>query len=226
MSAGAALLTAEARALLDRGLAALGLALPADAEARLLAYAAELVRWNERLNLTALTTPEAVVDRHLLDSLAVVPEVRGARSLLDLGSGAGLPGVPLAVALPELQATLVDAVAKKVSFLKVGVVKAGLVGRVRAVHARLTGAPEREGLAPAEVVVSRAFLELGAFLALARPYLAPGGRVVALLGPAAGDASALAGPAAAHGYALAAFRAFRLPLSGDPRAVATFTPAA
>lgn len=223
MSAGEALLQPQARALLDQGLLALGRPLPPEARERLLAYAAELLRWNERLNLTAITAPAAVVDRHLLDSLAVVPEVEGAASLLDLGSGAGLPGVPLAVALPALPATLVDAVAKKVSFLKVAVVKAGLTGRVKAVHARLAGQPAREGVAPAEVVVSRAFLEVGAFLDLARAYLAPGGRVVALLGPGAGGEAALGAAAAAHRFTLRSFRAFALPLSGDPRAVATFT---
>jgi 16S rRNA (guanine527-N7)-methyltransferase len=181
-----------------------------------------LLRWNEKVNLTTITAPEAVLDKHLLDSLAVVPEARGAASLLDLGSGAGLPGIPLGVALPGLRVTLVDAVAKKVAFLKVGLVRAGLAGRARAIHARLAGAPLAEGLEPAEVVVSRAFMELGGFLRLARPYLAPGGRVLALVGPGAGDAAAHARAGEAAGFALVASRAFRLPLSGDPRAVATF----
>jgi 16S rRNA (guanine527-N7)-methyltransferase len=215
----------DASGVLTQALLAWGQALPAEGVERLLAYARELLRWNEKVNLTAITEPRAVLDKHLLDSLAVVPEVRGARTLLDLGSGAGLPGVPLAVALPELQATLVDAVAKKVAFLKAGLVRAGLVGRARAVHARLTGHPEREGLGPAEVVVSRAFMEVGPFLDLARAYLAPGGRVVALLGPQAGAVDALGAMAEARGYRLMAARAFQLPLSGDPRVVATFVPA-
>jgi 16S rRNA (guanine527-N7)-methyltransferase len=214
----------EVRALLERGVAALGLSLPEEAADRLLAYAAELLRWNEKVNLTAITAPEAVVDRHLLDALAVAPEVGSARTLLDLGSGAGLPGIPLAVALPALRVTLVDAAAKKVSFLKVGLVRAGLSGRARAVHARLAGDPGAEGLAPAEVVVSRAFMELRGFLALARPYLSPGGRVVALVGPGAGDVAALAAAGADAGYELLAARRFALPLSGDPRGVATFRP--
>jgi 16S rRNA (guanine527-N7)-methyltransferase len=218
------LASAEARGLLERGLDALGEPLPAEALDRLLAYASELLRWNEKVNLTAITAPEAVIDKHLLDSLAVLPEVRGARTLLDLGSGAGLPGIPLAVALPGLEATLVDAVAKKVAFLKVGLVRAGLAGRVRAVQVRLAGAPKAEGLRPADRVLSRAFMEVAPFLALARPYLAPGGQVVALLGRAAAGPGALEATAAAAGFGLRSLRAFQLPLSGDPRAVAVFEP--
>jgi 16S rRNA (guanine527-N7)-methyltransferase len=216
------LATPALRARLAHGAAALGLELAPEALDALLGYASELLRWNEKVNLTTITAPEAVLDKHLLDSLAVVPEARGAASLLDLGSGAGLPGIPLGVALPGLRLTLVDAVAKKVAFLKAGLVRAGLAGRARAVHARLAGAPQAEGLELAEVVVSRAFMELGSFLRLARPYLAPGGRVVALVGPGAGDAAAHARAGEAAGLALVASRAFQLPLSGDPRAVATF----
>lgn len=77
---------------LEEGLGALGLTLGPPAVNRLWAYAEALLRWNEKVNLTAITNPTEVVDKHLLDSLAVVPEVAGASTLLDLGAGAGLPG--------------------------------------------------------------------------------------------------------------------------------------
>ena len=130
---------------LEEGLGALGLTLGPPAVDRLWAYAEALLRWNEKVNLTAITNPTEVVDKHLLDSLAVVPEVAGASTLLDLGAGAGLPGIPLAVALPELKCTLVDAVAKKVAFMKTGAVKAGVTGRVRAMHQRVAGRPRQRG---------------------------------------------------------------------------------
>jgi 16S rRNA (guanine527-N7)-methyltransferase len=160
---------------LEKGLATLGLTLPATAIAQLVAWADELVRWNAKVNLTAIRQPLEIVDKHLLDSLAVLPEVAGATRLLDLGAGAGLPGLPLAVALPDLRATLVDAVAKKVGFLKAAAVKAGVAARVKALHLRVNGNPAAEHLEPADLVISRAFLDVGPFLALARSYVEPGG---------------------------------------------------
>ncbi len=208
--------------LLTEGLSQLELPVPADAPARLLAWADELLKWNRKLNLTAITTWPEVVEKHLLDSLAVLPEVTGARHLLDLGAGAGLPGIPLAVALPTLEATLVDAVEKKVAFMKSAAVKAGVVPRVRARHARATGQPATEGLPVVDLVISRAFMDVGPFLQLARAYLAPGGRVVTMLGQTPSE-GALAGLAAAAGLSLTTRRTFTLPFSKDPRGVAVFT---
>lgn len=207
--------------LLSTGLLQVGVDLSLDAQARLLAYAAELLKWNEKVSLTAITRTEEVVDKHLLDSLSVLPEVTGARQLLDLGAGAGLPGIPLAVALPELQATLVDAVAKKVAFMKSGAVKAGVAGRVRAVHARAEGQPEREGLPRVDLVISRAFMDVAPFLLLARHYLLPGGRAVTMMGQTP-DASTLGAWGAAAGLELVSRRVLQLPLSRDPRGVAVF----
>lgn len=207
--------------LLVQGLERLEVVLSADARQRLLAYATELLKWNEKVSLTAITRTEEVVDKHLLDSLAVLPEVQGATHLLDLGAGAGLPGIPLAIALPGLRATLVDAVAKKVAFMKTGAVKGGVADRVKAVHVRAEGHPDEEGLPRTDLVISRAFMDVGPFLLLARAYLAPGGRVVTLLGQAP-PAETLGGLASAAGLELVSRRTFQLPLSKDPRGVAVF----
>jgi 16S rRNA (guanine527-N7)-methyltransferase len=136
-----------------------------------------------------------------------------------VGSGAGLPGIPLAIALPALDVTCCDAVAKKVAFVKA--VAAELDLRVTAVAVLAGGEPEREGLPRAEVVVSRAFAEPASWLPLAARYLAPGGRVLATLGRAV-DSDSLGRDAAAAGLALAALRRFELPASRSQRAVATF----
>lgn len=205
--------------LLD-GAGRLGLELPQGVAERLIAYAAELLRWNAKVNLTAVTRPPEVVEKHLLDSLAVLPEVRGATSLLDVGAGAGLPGIPLALALPGLSVLMVDGVGKKVAFMKNAIVKLGLTGRVRAEQVHLTGA---EGVvAPAEVVIARALADVGAFLSLARGSLAVGGRVVAMVGQAPSEA-ALQEEAARAGFKLLCVRTWRLPFSGDSRGAATFT---
>ncbi len=171
------------------------------------------------MNLTAITDPGELAEKHLVDSLALVPEVRGAATLLDIGSGAGLPGIPLAVALPSLTVTCCDTVAKKVAFLKA--VAAELDLDVRGVAARAAGEPAREGLPLAEVVVSRALAEPGKWLPLAVRYLAPGGRVLATLGRDV-DEEALRRSGEVAGLALATLRRFELPRSRSQRAVATF----
>jgi 16S rRNA (guanine527-N7)-methyltransferase len=204
---------------LERGVAALGLPVDAAARGLLERYADRLLAWNRKVNLTAITDPAGVAEKHLVDSLALLPEVAGAATLLDVGSGAGRPGIPLAIALPGLDVTCCDAVAKKVAFVKA--VSAELAPRVRGVAVRAAGEPEREGLPRAEVVVSRAFAEPAAWLPLAARYLAPGGRVLATLGREA-DPEALRREAAAAGLVLVALRRFTLPASGAQRAVATF----
>ncbi|HYV45747.1 MAG TPA: 16S rRNA (guanine(527)-N(7))-methyltransferase RsmG [Myxococcaceae bacterium] len=204
---------------LVEGAAALGVTLPERAASLLLRYSAELLRWNAKVNLTAITDPAEVVEKHLLDSLAVAAEVAGAGTLLDMGCGAGLPGLPLKVLQPELRVTLVDSVAKKVGFVKAAAAALGLQG-ITAVHQRLAGHPDAEGLPRAGAVISRAFTELTEFLPLAAPYLAePGGRVVAMLGKAPQDP---ASAAARAGLQLQAVRRYALPFSGAERHVAVF----
>ena len=207
--------------LLSAGLSRLGLELPPEAQGRLLAYADELLKWNEKVSLTAITKTDEVVDKHLLDSLSVVPEVQGATHLLDLGAGAGLPGIPLAIALPRLKVTLVDAVSKKVAFMKSGAVKGGVADRVKAIHCRAGGHPSKEGLPLADLVISRAFMDVGPFLLLGRAYLAPGGRLVTMLGQTP-PSEALQALAASAGLELLSRRTLVLPHSGDPRGVAVF----
>ncbi|HVE84549.1 MAG TPA: 16S rRNA (guanine(527)-N(7))-methyltransferase RsmG [Myxococcales bacterium] len=204
------------RDLLLEGARKLDLEVSQSAADLLRRYAAELLRWNARVNLTAITDPEEVVEKHLLDSLAIAPEVAGARSLLDVGCGAGLPGLPMKVFSPELSVVLVDAVAKKIGFVKAVAAGLGLQG-VTALHRRLEGHPEAEGVAPAEVVVSRAFANLETFVPLARAYAAPGGRIIAMLGKAPAPA-----PAASAAFQPASLRRYSLPFSGAERHVAVF----
>jgi len=208
---------------LAEGAKALGLALPAGVEGPLFQLMGELLKWNAKVNLTAITAPEEVLEKHFLDSLAVLPEVAGAASLMDLGAGAGFPGLPLKLAQPALAVTLVDAVGKKVAFIKAAAGALRLT-EVRGVHARAEGKPEAEGLPRAEVLIARAFRDLPDWLDLAPAYVAPGGRVVAMLGKNASDAE-LAEAAGARALRVVSARAYRLPFSGAERQVAVFAKA-
>ncbi|HSB19367.1 MAG TPA: 16S rRNA (guanine(527)-N(7))-methyltransferase RsmG [Anaeromyxobacteraceae bacterium] len=207
------------REVLEAGLAALGLSLEAGAPERLERYADLLLRWNRRVNLTAVTDPADLAERHLVDSLALLRVLGPARSLLDVGSGAGLPGIPLAIARPALAVTCCDAVARKVAFIKAAA--AALDLGVRGVAVRAAGEPAREGLPLADLVVSRALADPGRWLPLGARYLAPGGRLVAMLGREAEEA-ALAEVGRASALALERVDRFALPRSGASRANAVF----
>ena len=169
--------TASLAESLRAGLAQLpGPALAAGQVAQLLAYLDLLARWNRTYNLTAVRAPAEMVTRHILDSLAVLPWVPGGR-LLDAGSGAGLPGVPLSIARPELQVTLLDSAGKKIRFLN-HVCRELRLGNAAPLQARLeTYAPE----VPFDAIVSRAFASLAAFAGAAR-HLAGAAPLLAMKG--------------------------------------------
>ncbi|MFY0582445.1 16S rRNA (guanine(527)-N(7))-methyltransferase RsmG [Cystobacter fuscus] len=146
---------------LRRGCEALGVGVGEDVPERLYRLMGELLKWNAKVNLTAITAPEEVLEKHFLDSLAVLPEVEGAASVLDVGAGAGFPGLPLKMARGALSVTMVDAVGKKVGYLKAVVTVPGLgLGGTKAVHTRAEGRPEAEGLPRADRVLARAFMDL------------------------------------------------------------------
>lgn len=163
---------------LAEGLAALGLALPPAAQTKLIEYIKLLEKWNRVHNLTAVREPEQMVVLHLLDSLSVLPHLDNKTSLLDVGTGAGLPGIPLAIARPELDVTLLDSNHKKTTFLAQAKAELGLpnirieTGRVESYR------PSK----PFDVVVSRAFSELSDFVTQARHLVAPDGVMLAMKG--------------------------------------------
>ena len=161
--------------VLAAGLAELGLDLPADAQQKLLAFRDLLLKWNKTYNLTALRDPAQAISHHLLDSLAILPQV-GAGPLLDVGSGGGLPAIPLAIVRPELAVSMVDTVQKKTTFLQQAAIELGLKN-VAVHHARveqMTGQYAQ--------ISSRAFSELKLFVELTHHLLAPGGRWLAMKG--------------------------------------------
>ncbi|MBS0211745.1 MAG: 16S rRNA (guanine(527)-N(7))-methyltransferase RsmG [Proteobacteria bacterium] len=176
------------RPALAAGLAALRL--PGEPlAARLLAYLDLLLRWNAAYNLTAIREPAQMVRLHLLDSLSIVPFVGGA--LADIGSGAGLPGIPLALAVPGLQVTSIESAGKKARFQRQAQRELGL-DNFTVVAARAEAfAPERRF----DCLVSRAFGSLAQFVRVGGHLLAPGGQLLAMKGadPAAEVAALPAG---------------------------------
>ena len=166
---------APLRQRLDAGLSALGIALDASAIARLLDYVDLLLRWNAAYNLTAVRDPAEMVTRHLLDSLAILPHVSGA-TLADLGSGAGLPGIPLAIAAPARETLLVDSNGKKARFLREAVRKLALA------NARVAESRVENVEGTFDCITARAFASLGDMLAWGGHLLARDGRWLALKG--------------------------------------------
>lgn len=168
---------ADIPAALARGAAQLGVALDERQQSQLLRLSAELLRWNKAYNLTAITDPQAVLTHHLLDSLAVAPDLAGT-TVADVGTGAGFPGLPLAIAQPHRQFTLIDTVDKKLRFIDHAVRELGLAN-VKTRHARV------ETLAPAEsfdTVIARAFAPLPKMLALVAPLCDTHTHVLAMVG--------------------------------------------
>lgn len=165
-----------ARETLGCGATELGLSLSDEALDKLLAFEQLLLKWNKTYNLTAIRDVQAVRTQHLLDSLSILPFI-GSGRLLDVGSGGGLPGIPLAICRPDLDITLVDAVQKKVSFLQQACIELGLKN-VHPIHARVEAIKE----VPFDMISSRAFAEIGLFVELTQHLLAPHGRWLAMKG--------------------------------------------
>jgi 16S rRNA (guanine527-N7)-methyltransferase len=174
---------------LRAGVETLGLQLPQGAEATLLAYLGLIARWNKVYNLTAIRQPEEMLRQHLLDSLAALPPLAKEAALLpdsmaalpqpvsvlDVGSGAGLPGVVLAIARPDWRVCCIDTVAKKATFIRQVAAELGLP-RLESLHQRVEALSGRRF----SLITSRAFASLADFVALTRHLLAPGGAWVAM----------------------------------------------
>ena len=214
---------ADSRDLLVRGGAQLGLAVDPAGVERLLAYLADLMKWSRRVNLIARDTPETqVVETHFLDSLTLLPFLDGAGEvhLLDVGSGAGFPGLALACVRPDARFTLCEPRQKRVSFLRHVVRTLGLANVevvAERIEAHLADWPGRF-----THITSRAVAEPAAFLPLVRPLVTPATRVLLMLARAEGLAGIdrlVSGP-----WRVDAERRFVLPFSGAPRLVAAVVP--
>lgn len=146
-------------------------------------YAEQLMQWNRRVNLTAITDPQQMAVKHFVDSLAAHKAVHGCVNLVDIGTGAGFPGLPLKIVNPCLKMVLVDSVRKKTSFVNHIIRCLALTG-VRAVHARIEALPEEPSFRSAfDAVTCRALTDLGRIIRWSLPLLARPGRIIAYQGP-------------------------------------------
>jgi len=196
----------------------LGIVLKAPVLVRLEWLGSELLRWNRSHNLTAITDPDEVREKHLVDSLTLLPLLGTARRLLDLGAGAGFPALPLKIAQPELDIVSVDAVGKKIAFQR-HVARTLQLAGFTAVHGRaeeLSANLLSDG--GFDLVTARALGSLPLLATLAKPYLAPGGRLLAMKGAEGeGELRAAQEELATLGFSCTAQHRLRLPVSGAER---------
>jgi 16S rRNA (guanine527-N7)-methyltransferase len=162
---------------LETGLRELGIHVGAQGLARLIQYVALLDKWNRVYNLTAIRDAEKIVSVHLLDCLAVVPYLRGNR-VLDVGSGAGLPGIPIALARPDMRVTMLDSSQKKAAFLRQAVAELELENATVVCERAESWRPSEKFFC----IISRAFADLSEFVRLTGHLLAPGGLLAAMKG--------------------------------------------
>jgi len=181
--------------LLEKGIANLRLGLNSEQHAQLFKYGQLIQKWNRVYNLTAIRDNRELITHHLLDSLAVLPEIACALQatpnprVLDVGAGAGLPGLVLAIARPNWQITLIDTVQKKAAFMQQAIASLGLKN-AHAVHGRVE---EYQPGVPFDLICSRAFSSIDNFIALSQHLLAEGGQFAALKGRVEVDSEVPAG---------------------------------
>lgn len=201
--------------LVDAARASFGVEVLGCAAAKLEAFAAELIRWNRKVNLTSIVEPSIITEKHLLDSLAVVSRIPAGVDVLDAGTGGGFPGLPLAIVRPDVRVLLVDSTEKKVLFLKTVLARLD-VSNAGVVQVRMEGHPDREGLERMDVAVSRAFVAPEQWLRLGAEYVRAGGRVVAMLG--AEEPDVVASRSGVEAAEVIETSSYRLP-SGDRRGI-------
>lgn len=165
------------KTMLSEGLQHMGIELTVPQQLQLLAFVDLLKKWNSTYNLTALRDDQAVISHHILDSLTLLPYVQTARGVIDVGSGGGMPGIPVAIARPDLPVALLDANSKKTSFLQQAVIELGLKN-VQVINARVEAMVGEQF----DVITSRAFAELGDFVSITKQLMAQNGRWVAMKG--------------------------------------------
>ncbi|HOB20248.1 MAG TPA: 16S rRNA (guanine(527)-N(7))-methyltransferase RsmG [Candidatus Atribacteria bacterium] len=184
--------------LLLAGSADMGITLDTESTEKFQKYLEMLTDWNTRINLTAITDPEEIVVQHFLDSLSLLTTglIKKDAAVLDMGTGAGFPGMPLKIAVPEIGLTLVDSVSKKVNFLNELITALGLE-KARALHGRAEDLGRQKSMRESyDIVVSRAVAELRVLLEYTLPFVRTGGWCIFNKGPGALDEIKAAGRAA------------------------------
>jgi 16S rRNA (guanine527-N7)-methyltransferase len=211
----------ENRHLLVEGAEAFGIRLNEKQVEAFDLYLRELLKWNQKINLTAIRSEKGIVLKHFLDSLSVFPYLSKTASLLDIGSGAGFPGIPLKIVHPSLEITLIDSVRKKIDFQKHVIRMLGLKG-TEAIHGRIQGKEILQSMTGRfDAVISRAFSDLRTLLLLAFPLLKRGGILLAMKGEME-EEIALFSTGEETRYRLQRTASFFLPKSSFKRSILLF----
>jgi 16S rRNA (guanine527-N7)-methyltransferase len=185
-------------------------------------YLKELVKWNLKINLTAIRTEKGIVLKHFLDSLSAFPYLSNTSTLLDIGSGAGFPGIPLKIVEPSLVVTLIDSVCKKVDFQRHIIRMLGLKG-IAAIHGRVQDKEILQTMGERfDMVISRGFSDLRTFLILGFPFLKKGGIVLAMKGEVESKEIRLLSKIEGNRYRLQKTVPFFLPFSSVQRSILLF----
>ncbi len=215
---------AENKELLTEGAKVFGIYLDKKTFEAFDLYLKELLKWNQKINLTAIRSEKGIILKHFLDSLSVYPYLNLTKPsmLLDIGSGAGFPGIPLKMAEPSLEVTLIDSVRKKVDFQRHIIRMLGLKG-IQAIHGRVQ---DREILKSMEgrfdIVISRAFSDLRTLLILSFPFPKKGGRVLAMKGETGSEEIQLLSKIEQVRYRFQKTISFSLPQSSFKRSILLF----
>jgi len=175
-------LSKEMEIILKEGAKEVGVSLNQQMIQMFLVYLKELKEWNQKVNLTSLKEDETIIVRHFIDSLSLVPYLPKKGSLLDLGSGAGFPGIPVKIVRPSLKVTLLEATRKKVSFQR-HLIRALGLSQIHVIQGRAERLKTGSALTPSfDIVTSRALSKLEKFLVLGEPFVKKGGYLVAMKG--------------------------------------------
>lgn len=175
-------MSTELEMCLKNGAAAFGAELDDDMLRQLFRYKGLLLEWNEKMNLTAITDDKEIILKHFVDSLSIVPYIKEAGSLIDVGTGAGFPGIPLKIVLPSLDTVLLDSLEKRVGFLGTAISELGLEG-IKAVHMRAEDAGKSaEFRERFDAAAARAVASMPVLLEYCLPFVRTGGVFIAMKG--------------------------------------------
>lgn len=211
------------REILRRATDEMGLALNGEQLSSFELFAQELKKWNRRVNLTAIHDDNGIATKHIADALFLARHLGDAQDVLDVGSGAGIPAIPLAIARPDIRVISVDAVGKKVHFQR-HAARLLCLDNFQALHARVESLHASHGRR-FDLITSRAFSDLVLFVRLVAPLLAPGGRLIAMKGPAAkAEGEETRDALASLGHRICSFEPYRLPLNSGERTLVGIRP--
>jgi len=212
----------ENQHLLVEGAEAFGIRLNEKQVAAFDLYLGELLKWNQKINLTAIRSEKGIILKHFLDSLSAFPYLSKTASLLDIGSGPGFPGIPLKIVYPSFEITLIDSVRKKIDFQKHIIRMLGLKG-MEAIHGRIQDKEILQSMTGRfDAVVSRAFADLQTLLVLAFPFLKKGGVLLAMKGELDEQEIGLLSKREETRYRLQGTASFVLPRSSFKRSILLF----